>query len=86
MKALQQYIDHKNVWRSLTKQPLYDINNLTANDVTVLCQSLDGDLSPENLTCDGEISASQAQAKYRFYVRVARDLEKTGHPVTLYEI
>ena len=44
--------------------------------------SLDSDLSPENLHCDGEITARQAQAKYKMYSRVVAELEaycKTRH-------
>ena len=42
--------------------------------VTDLAKSIDGALSPENLHCDGEISARQAQAKYNNYMRVLKEL------------
>jgi len=44
----------------------------TVND---LARSLDCDLSPENLHCDGEISHAEADRKYRYYGRVIKDLE-----------
>jgi hypothetical protein len=33
-------------------------------------------LSPENLHCDGEISATQAQNKYDYYGRVIKELDR----------
>jgi len=41
-----------------------------------IARRLDGDLSPENLHCDGEISVAEANQKYRFYERVYKDLEQ----------
>jgi hypothetical protein len=79
MKNLETYIERQNVWRGYANLPLFDINNLSAYDVTELSSSLSSDLSPENLHCDGEITITQARAKYAFYVKVAKELNKTGH-------
>lgn len=38
--------------------------------------ALSGDLSPENLCCDGELSRTQTQMKYRKLMREWRALEK----------
>ena len=74
MKALKEYIDTKNRWDTIFgKAPTYTFP-LTQNMVDELCSSLDGDLSPENLHCDGEISVAQANKKYRFYNKVADDI------------
>ena len=74
MKALKEYIDTKNRWDTIFgKAPTYTFP-LTQNMVDELCSSLDCDLSPENLHCDGEISAAQANKKYRFYNKVADDI------------
>jgi hypothetical protein len=43
--------------------------------VNDLARSLDSDLSPENLHCDGEISHAEAERKYQFYGKVIKDLE-----------
>lgn len=79
MKNLQIYIQQQNVWRGYAKQPLYDIDNLSADDVTELASALSSNLSPENLHCDGEISITQARAKYSFFMKVIMDLGKVGH-------
>ena len=74
MKALKDYIDGKNQWDTIFgKSPSYTFP-LSQKMVDDLCESLDCDLSPENLHCDGEISAVQANKKYRFYNKVADDI------------
>ena len=75
MKNLQSYIDQKNAWGNIFNQPGIKFP-LSQNAVDGLARSLDGDLSPENLHCDGEISQRQAQAKYNFYGRVIRELDR----------
>ena len=75
MKNLQHYIDNRNQWNSFfpnSKQITLPLDQRTVND---LARSLDGDLSPENLHCDGEISQREAQKKYNYYGRVIADLE-----------
>ena len=75
MKNVQHYIDNRNQWNSFfpnSKQITFPLDQNTVND---LARSLDGDLSPENLHCDGEISATQAQNKYNYYGRVIKELE-----------
>ena len=75
MKNLQHYIDNRNQWNSFfpnSKTITFPLDQKTVND---LARSLDGDLSPENLHCDGEISQAEAQRKYDYYGRVIADLE-----------
>jgi len=74
MKNLQAYIDQKNAWTRFFNSPAINFP-LTQAEVDGLASSLDADLSPENLHCDGEISQAQAQRKYRYYGRVIKDLE-----------
>ena len=75
MKNLQHFIDNRNQWNSFfpnSKQITLPLDQKTVDD---LARSLDGDLSPENLHCDGEISQREAQKKYNYYGRVIADLE-----------
>jgi len=74
MKHLQDYIDQKNTWGKFFNSPAINFP-LTQAEVDDLASSLDSDLSPENLHCDGEITAAQAQKKYNYYGRVIKDLE-----------
>ena len=83
MTALQKYIDQKNRWNILIKSPQFEIK--TAQGRQSVANSLDCDLSPENLSCDGELSRSQVQAKYRALTQVAKELQKLDPTVKFYE-
>ena len=75
MKNLQDYIDNRNSWNSFFPGNTTITFPLSQKTVDDLARSLDGDLSPENLHCDGEISHAEADRKYRYYGRVIKDLE-----------
>jgi len=83
MKALNAYIDQKNKWNKLFKGKQYEI--ATAKGRQEVADSIDADLSPENLTCDGELPRSQVQARYRTLTSAARDLQKLDPSVKFYE-
>ena len=83
MKALQAYIDQKNKWNKLFKGKQYEIQ--TAQGRQEVADSLDCDLSPENLSCDGELPRSQIHAKYRALTAAAQDLQWLDPTVKFYE-
>lgn len=83
MKALQAYIDQKNRWNALFNGTQYEVK--TASGRQRVANSLDADLSPENLTCDGELPRSQVQARYRQLTAAARDLQKLDPSIKFYE-
>jgi hypothetical protein len=64
-KHLQDYLDQQNFWRAHQKKALYDIATLTAVQAQTIMDSLECSLSPENLSCDGELSRAQVNARYR---------------------
>ena len=87
MKNLQAYIDQKNTWgKFFGSTPI--TFPLTQAQVDSLASSLDADLSPENLHCDGEISRTQAQNKYNHYGRVIKELDRycAGQGLTMPKI
>jgi hypothetical protein len=83
MKALNAYIDQKNKWNAIFKGRQYEVK--TAAGRQEVADSLDADLSPENLTCDGELSPREVQARYRALTSAARDLQKLDPSVKFYE-
>ena len=83
MSALQKYIDQKNRWNAIFKGKQYEIQ--TAEGRQEVADCLDSDLSPENLTCDGELPRSQVQAKYRALSQAAKELQKLDPNVKFYE-
>ena len=74
MKALQKYIDQKNHWNSFFKGTQYEITTHAGRQK--VADMIDSALSPENLTCDGELPRAQVQARYRALTAAARDLVK----------
>ena len=78
MKALTTFIDNKNRYASLFKgqrtEPLYEVQ--TAAGRKCVAEMIDCKLSPENLSCDGELPRSQVQARYRALTGAAQDLVK----------
>jgi hypothetical protein len=84
MKALKAYVEARNSWARIFGNP--EINLKSAADRQRLAASIDADLSPENLTCDGELSRSQVQARYSNLITVARELKAFDPNVTFQEV
>ncbi len=83
ISTIEQYVEQKNRWGAIFgSRPLSLLN---AADRQKIADSLDADLSPENLTCDGELSRSQVQAKYRMLTRAAQELLSIDPAVKFYE-
>ena len=70
---LDEYIDRANRWGAIFNDAGIEFP-LQQADVDKIVSRLNGDLSPENLHCDGEISATEARKKYQFFKTVAQEL------------
>jgi hypothetical protein len=83
MSYLTKFVDHKNAFASLFKQAPLDINN--AQDRQRIANMIDGALSPENLTMDGELSRTEVQRRYRELTGAAKELLALDPSVKFYE-
>jgi hypothetical protein len=83
MKALQAFVDQKNHWNSFFKGPQYEIQ--TAAGRQRVADMIDAALSPENLTCDGELSNAEVNRRYKELMTAAKQLKKLDPTVTFYE-
>ncbi len=83
MKALENYVEQRNQIRALFKQRPLSLKN--AADRQQIADDIDCALSPENLTCDGELSRSVVAQKYRMLTRCAEQLRKLDPSVKFYE-
>jgi hypothetical protein len=81
--TIEQYVERKNAFAKLFGTPALSL--LRAEDRQKIADSIDAELSPENLTCDGELSRSQVQARYNFLTRAAAELQASDPAVTFYE-
>ena len=83
MKALENFLKQKNHWNSFFKGTQYSLN--TAKDRQALADMIDSALSPENLTCDGELSRTEVNRRYKELMTAAKQLKKLDPSVTFYE-
>lgn len=74
MQHLSGYIAQRNLWADLFKRPKLDAKDLTPRQMQDLLNSLEADLSPENLTCDGELRGTALRQKERMLNGAVRDL------------
>jgi len=64
MKALQAYIDRQNKWNAcFGNHTPYEV--ATAAGRLRVAKMIDSDLSPENLSCDGELPRAEVNRRYR---------------------
>jgi hypothetical protein len=71
--VLTDYVAKMNSWNAIFNTAPVEFP-LTAESAQAIGSKLDGELSPENLHCDGEISARDAQRKYNFLTTVLDEL------------
>ena len=83
MKALQKYIDQKNHWNSIFKGEQYEIATQAGRQR--LADQIDSALSPENLTCDGELPRAEINRRYKELMTAAKQLKQLDPSVKFYE-
>jgi len=71
--VLTNYVEQMNSWNAIFNTPGIEFP-LDAQSAQAIGHKLDSELSPENLHCDGEISAREAQKKYNFLTSVLDEL------------
>lgn len=85
MSHLQTYVNRDNDLRELFNKEPRPFPT-TPSECQPYFASLTGELSPENLTCDGELSYAQVQEKATFLYAVWAELEEIyGQKVTEHE-
>lgn len=83
ISTIEQYVEQKNSWGKMFGET--PLSLLNAADRQRIAESLDSALSPENLSCDGEVRGAQLQAKYRYLTRAAKELQSIDPSVQFYE-
>jgi hypothetical protein len=74
MRALNTWIDRQNQWAGIWKNTPYEVQ--TAAGRKRVAETIDSALSPENLTCDGELPRAEVNRRYRELTAAAKDLLK----------
>jgi hypothetical protein len=83
MSALKKFIVQKNHWNSFFKGEQYEIT--TAAGRQRVADMIDNCLSPENLTCDGELSRTEVNRRYKELMTAAKQLKQLDPAVKFYE-
>ena len=83
MQALAKFIEQKNHWNSFFKGEQYEIQT-TAGRQRV-ADMIDAALSPENLTCDGELPRAEVNRRYKELMTAAKQLKQLDPSVSFYE-
>ena len=82
--SISKYVEQKNRWNAIFGHPEYDLKNPA--DRQRIADMIDSDLSPENLTCDGELSAGQVRVRYAILMKAAQDLKALDPTVKFAEM
>ena len=77
------FVAQENEWRKIFKSK--PLSLLTHEDRQKIADILDSKLSPENLSCDGELPASQVRERYRYYTRCFDELKSIDPAIVSYE-
>ena len=74
MKTLNALIKQENSWASIFngKFVAYEVTTVAGRER--VAKMIDCKLSPENLSCDGELPMTQVRARYRALTGAAQDL------------
>ena len=83
MSALQNFVTSRNAFNKMFGIKPLDL--LDPLDRQRVAEIIDSALSPENLTCDGELPASQVRRQYRELMAVAKELKALDPKVTFLE-
>lgn len=76
MKALNALIAQENQWSSMFNPRFVAYEVATAAGRERVAKMIDAKLSPENLSCDGELSRAEVNRRYRALTSAAQDLLK----------
>jgi len=75
MKYLTAYVAQRNRYATLFGNKVMDATNLSMDDMLKLADSLECDLSPENLCCDGELRGAALTQKSTMLYGARSELE-----------
>jgi hypothetical protein len=82
--TIERYVEIKNMWTTMFGDK--HLSLLDAEDRQTIAGMIDSDLSPENLTCDGEVRGPAVHAHYRSLIRAAQELLSIDPSVTFSEL
>jgi hypothetical protein len=83
MRELTEFVARENKWTALFGSAPLSLDS--DSDRRAIARKIDSCLSPENLTCDGELSRAEVDRKFRFLNKAAEQLLKLDPSVEIHE-
>ena len=83
ISTLEAFVEQENKWSALFKGK--QLSLLNAKDRQEIASRIDARLSPENLSCDGELSRTEVNRRFRHLTRCAEELMSIDSAVTIHE-
>ena len=84
MKNLAAYLEQKNSWARIFGGKEYNVRNLDQAAAGEIAEMLASDLSPENITCDGELDHYTVQRRRSVYTLAVKDLQSRFNVEVIY--
>ena len=84
MRELIEFVEQENQWSAIFGYAPLSLDIDT--DRQKIADKIDARLSPENLTCDGELSPMAVRDRQAYLFRVAEELISIDPSVTFYEL
>jgi hypothetical protein len=84
-KTLQAFVDQENQWSSMFNKNYQPLSLTNAQDRQRIASIIDSKLSPENLSCDGELPRAEVNRRYRQLSRCAKELLSIDPSVQIWE-
>jgi len=81
--ALQAFVDRENAYMAIFGKKQLSLS--IAKDRQEIANRIDSALSPENLSCDGELSYAETNRRYRNLCTAAKQLLKVDPAVKFRE-
>jgi hypothetical protein len=85
ISTLEAYVDQQNKWSAMFNKNYKPLSLLNAQDRQRIAEMIDCALSPENLSCDGELPTAEVNRRYRHLTRCAQELLSIDPTVQIYE-
>ena len=83
ISTLESVVERENKFSAIFgHKPLSLLN---AGDRQRIADKIDGALSPENLSCDGELPRAEVARRFKFLTRCADELRSIDPTVVIYE-
>ena len=83
ISTLEAWLDRQNQFNRVFNSPALSL--LNAKDRQRIADKIDAALSPENLSCDGELPPAEVNRRFRELTRCADQLRSIDPSVVIYE-